>query len=379
MPLYPFIQALFYRSPMSLNDFFINGKLVNVFLSLALLVLIFFVAAKLFTPFPAISLTLTAAFGLYVFKSGYFMVELLYYTLSSMAYLLLCLMLIKPSVKLGMAAGVILGLAHLSKASVLPALLLFIGVYVAKEVFFLYSQFKSHSLNLREILSALTPRLAGVGLVVIFYLIVISPYIIESKKIYGSYFYNVNSTFYMWYDSYEEAIQGTIAHGDRIGWPDMPDKDIPGPLKYFREHGFLEIWERIKYGSHWQLENLRYQYGFFNYPILFMGFALILLLLNVNKNLSLFREKFPLILFSVLYFALYILLYIWYSPIACLPRFIYALYVPLLFSVFAAAKSAVTDISLPLTKLANLTLLVMICVDIWYIISWGPFNRDFGS
>lgn len=379
MPLYPFIQALFYHPNMRWDDFFIRGKQVNIFLSLASLIFIFFIALKLFSLYPAITLTLTTAFGLYVFMSGYFMVELFYYTLSSMAYLLLCLMLVKPSTWLGVMSGITLGLAHLSKASILPAFLLFTGVYVAKELFFVSIQLKTRSLNSRESQSGLRSRLTSFAFVVVLYFMVISPYIIESKRTYGSYFYNVNSTFYMWYDSYEEAIQGTMAHGDRLGWPNMPDEDIPSLLKYFREHNFSDIWERIRYGSHWQLENLRYQYGFFNYTILFMAFALILLSLDLRRSLQLLGKFSPLVLFSVLYFALYVFLYIWYSPIACLPRFVNALYVPLLFSVFAVAKNMSSDTNLLLVKLANFTLLVMICIDIWYIISQGPFNRDFGS
>ena len=42
-------------------------------------------------------------------------------------------------------------------------------------------------------------------LVVATFLAVVFPYIQTSKRIYGQYFYNMNSTFVMWCDSRPEA------------------------------------------------------------------------------------------------------------------------------------------------------------------------------
>jgi hypothetical protein len=183
----------------------------------------------------------------------------------------------------------------------------------------------------------------------------------------------------MWYDSYEEAVQGTNAHGDNFGWPDMPPEEIPSPGKYFREHDLTDILERIRYGIHWQTENIRYQYSFFNYPAFFLAFIIIIFFMDLKGNLQIAKKYFPLLVFGLSYFAAYIFLYIWYSPIASLPRFIYALYIPFLFSIFVAAKAMSNEISLPIVKLSNLAVFLMIMIDIWYIVSQGPFYRDFGS
>jgi len=350
MPVYPYVQALFYKPDMSLDDFFVLGKQINIILSLVSLLVIFLVVQRFLPLYQSVNLTLLTAFGLYVFKSGYFMSELLYYTLGALAYLLLCALLIRPSIKLGIGAGVVLGIAHLTKASVLPALLLFIGVFISKELFALYFRWKNGLLNIEKEKSDLKVELVSLLLVMICFLSVISPYIIESKKNYGSYFYNVNSTFYMWNDSWEEALKGTIAHGDLEGWPDMPPEEIPSAIKYFQEHNLSQIMARIKYGIHWQLENLRYQYGFFNYPAVFLGFIIVFFLIDLKENLQLAKRYFPLLAFAVLYFVTYIGLYIWYSPISNLPRFIYALYIPFLLSAFIGTQKLSSKVSLPLIK-----------------------------
>ena len=54
------------------------------------------------------------------------------------------------------------------------------------------------------------------------FLAVLSPYLRTNKRVFGHYFYNVNTTFYMWYDDWPQASVGTIKHGDGVGWPAMP-------------------------------------------------------------------------------------------------------------------------------------------------------------
>ena len=38
----------------------------------------------------------------------------------------------------------------------------------------------------------------------------LGPYLSTSKRVFGQYFYNVNSTFYMWYDDWPHASVGTM-------------------------------------------------------------------------------------------------------------------------------------------------------------------------
>jgi len=103
------------------------------------------------------------------------------------------------------------------------------------------------------------------------------------------------------------------------------------------------------------------------------------LLFDLKMGFQLTRENFPLVIFSAGYFLGYLFLYIWYSPIANLPRFLYALYVPILFSLFILAQILRNKLTRPIVKTANLAIFLMICIDIWHTASYGPFFRDFGS
>ena len=45
-------------------------------------------------------------------------------------------------------------------------------------------------------------------------------------------FYNVNSEFYIWADSWEEIVDGVRANNDRIGWPTMDESELPSFFFY---------------------------------------------------------------------------------------------------------------------------------------------------
>src|SRR5205814_8740287 len=77
----------------------------------------------------------------------------------------------------------------------------------------------------------------------------IFPYIQTSKRIYDSYFYNVNSTFVMWCDSSTEAFEFLSAHGDKDQWREVPPDQRPSFQKYWREHSITQIAHRIWRGS----------------------------------------------------------------------------------------------------------------------------------
>jgi hypothetical protein len=378
MPVYPTILALFYKPELIVDAFFDIGKQVNIVLSLLSLPILFFIFYRFLPLHESVNLILMTAFGLYVFKSGYILVELLYYTLAAIGFILMVSIFIRPSIHLGVLTGLILGITHLTKASVLPAILLLVFTYLLKEVFITWHSSKRNHTRLDRNRSGKKTRINSVLMVVIVYLVTIAPYLIESKVHYGRFFYNVNSTFYMWYDSWEEAIEGTIAHGDQKGWPDMPPEEIPGPGKYIREHSLSDILARLKYGTNWQLQNIRYQYSFFNYPVFFLIIAIILILLRLKRSISFARSDLWLIIFIIGYITGYLLLFIWYSPIANSPRFIYSLFIPFLFSISVMMRRLADDISTPLIKLTNITILVMIIIDIWYITSQGPLFRDYG-
>lgn len=324
MPVYPFLQSLFHHQEMSDEEYFRRGKTVNIVLSVVLLVMIFAVLRKRIGEPGATALTLITAFTLFMFRAGWFQAELLYYFLSFLLFILYLDTLRSPTYLRAAAIGVLAGVAHLTKASVLPGLTLFVvclGIRVG------VSLARRHAANKPQLIMA--PLL-----VLALFLGVIYPYISTSKQYFGHYFYNVNSTFYMWYDSWDEAKRGTNAHGDTVSWPKMPADQIPSFARYLQQHTPSQIAYRIGRGFLIVGYVAWLSHGYLTYVFLFSCFAILLLIQHREELGSLADpDSSILVLFVALYFAAYLFLYIWYTPIAGGPRLTQSLFLPFMYAV----------------------------------------------
>ena len=374
MPVYPFLQSLFYRAGMTDEAFFTQGKYVNLVLSLFLLVGLAFIFSRFLSFLSSLNLILIISFLVFVFKAPFFQAELLFYFLSFCLFLLMWRLLQRVSWQLAILTGIVAGLAHLTKASILPGLVLFLVLATVKWgwVAVRSRHAPGDPVSSR---SALSPLL-GVLLVGVFFLITVFPYINTSKRIFGQYFYNVNSTFYMWYDSFEEAKHGTGAHGDDYGWPDMPPEEIPSISKYLREHTPEQIARRFVDGAVTVLGNTLPSYGYFKYILIYVCLFCIAILWSWQRAKQAVISNPILSLFLVFYFASYLLLYAWYTPIAPGNRFVLALFIPLMFTISYGLQTLLrsTQIGAGGTSVGallanNSAILVVVLVDIYFVLT----------
>jgi hypothetical protein len=373
MPVYPFLQSLFYRPGMSDAAFFTVGKYVNLVLSLFLLAGLAGIFRWYLPWLAALTLLLITAFTVFIFKAGFFQTELLFYFLNFCLFLLMIHLLQRNAWPLAILTGIVAGIAHLTKASILPGLALFLAVAGLRWGWVALQSRDSVQGGLpKRLLSNLLP----VALVGICFLITVYPYISTSKRVFGHYFYNVNSTFYMWYDSWEEAKQGTRAHGDRVGWPTMPLEEIPSLRKYLREHTSEQIVNRVVGGGQTVLNNVVNSYGYFKYIILYFILLVAAMFWSWRQVVQALRTNPLLYLFLVTYFVLYFLLCFWYAPIASGNRIILAQFLPLLFSLaygfhgllrsstIKAGKYCITP-----SAVATVVILLIVVVDIYFVLT----------
>ncbi|MFN2235040.1 MAG: hypothetical protein ACK2U1_12510 [Anaerolineales bacterium] len=345
MPIYPGLLSFFYRQEMTNKEYFQLGKDIGIVIALLASALTFFVFRRVSTTLDACVATLVTMFTVFSYKAAYFQADVLFYGINLLLFYLYIRLIRKPQLGTAALAGITAGIGHLTKASILPALIL-AGLLVTlrgTDILWRNNQAaKSQSTPSDQVRHLLT-HLGYTAILLICFLVVVFPYIRTSKERFGQYFYNVNATFYIWYDSWQEVEQGTKAHGDRIGWPDMPEEQIPSFQKYIREHTTRQIADRFFQGLITLWESVTRSYGYAEFLLFYLIAIMLCISQNWAQTWSILRRANPwVILFVVGYFFGYISLYAWYTPIAEGNRFVLALYLPgmLVFqSLLSAAQS----------------------------------------
>lgn len=328
MPVFPFLLSHLYRQGMSEDEFLSRAQAFNINLSIAILAALFFIYRRHFPAYYSAALLAATAFGVFLYRAVFVQTEVLFYFLSFCLFLSLWRMLVAPSARLALWTGGVAALSHLTKASVLPGVALF-GIIAAAQI---VPGLRSNTATAAE---NRWRRPFLLALVLTTFLVGILPYITTSKQIFGQYFYNVNSTFYIWCDSWEEVKTLTRAHRDRFGWPAMPPDQIPSARKYWREHSISQISGRVAHGFVQILTNNAQPRGYYKYALAILATAVWVAWRRRSELRSLLVAQFYPALFVGLFLAGYLLLFAWYEPLSGHSRFLLSLFLPF---TFAASK-----------------------------------------
>lgn len=318
MPVYPFLLSLLYRPEMTETEFLVRAQVFTVNLSIFLLLLLFFIFRRFFPPLHSLALLAATAFGVFLYRAGRAQVEILFYFVSFCAFLLLLRMFARPGWWLAILAGVSTGLAHLTKASILPAL----GVWAV--VFFAHIVWSFRASPWR--------RLGMLAVTLAAFLVVVFPYIQTSKRIYGSYFYNVNSTFVVWCDSSTEAFEFLSAHGNKEEWRALPPEQLPSMQKYWRDHSVGQIAQRIVHGCLDLLTQNARVIAYYKFVAALVIVGAVLAARQSGRARELVAVNPGAAAFCLAFFGAYFLLYAWYDTITNDVRFVLSIFLPFVFA-----------------------------------------------
>jgi hypothetical protein len=275
-------------------------------------------------------------------------------------------MLIAPRWWLAVLAGATVAVAHLAKASVLPALAIWIAVSLAQILWNLRVRRDSGWNDAWR-------RVGMLMVVIATFLTVLFPYIRTSKRIYGQYFYNVNSTFVMWCDSSSEAWEFLSAHGDKDQWRSLPADQLPSFAKYWREHSVPQIVRRLTRGSLNLATQNAMLIGYYKFVVALIATGAVLWVRRSGRARQLLADKPFAALFCVLFFTGYFLLYAWYDTIVNDTRFVLSIFLPFVFaaSIFVLRMGrdrmiTLASRSLPFEQFFAGVLLALALIDVLY-------------
>lgn len=327
-PLYSALLALVYHPDLSREEYFERCKKLNIRLTLAGWILLLIPLLRRLRPPSALTVWLALGFTVFLFYAPYVKAEGIFYALSTWAFLCTLDVLFRPRVSTALLAGAVTALAQLTKESMLPGLWLFVAVQGVAVAVALTRQVRRKTRPLR--LHSIARRAATIPLVLLAFLVVVYPHIRVNERVFGHYFYNVNSYFYVWYDSWGEVVRGTRKYGDRVGFPNMPKENLPSARKYFETHTAEEIEARVVKGAVGTFENALRSHGFVDY-VAYAAVCGIVSLAFARRLRRFFVRRWPMALYGVGYFSGYFLLCTWFYSIHPGLRFVVMLVPPFLY------------------------------------------------
>lgn len=302
---------------------------VSIFSSAALLVVIGFIAFATLPMLPATVVTLFAMVGLFQAKASFVQSELAYSTLLFASWWVVCRVIHRPDWRWSGAAGALAGLAYWAKASAWPLMVAFVVAMVVRSVVMLRSGRDSagSSSSARGAHHLWGPGcVAGVGVAA--FLLITGPYLLDNHERFHRYFYNVNSTFFMWCDSWSEAKAFADAHDLAQRFPDAPPETIPSAWRYVKTHSVMQIAQRFVYGVR-ALSRLAFEAVYFKYVVVLGVFCLFVAWKRHRLRRAMTARDGVVLLFCAMVLLGYGASYAWYALVAYGDRFILSLVLPI--------------------------------------------------
>lgn len=279
MPFFNYYLSIFYNSELTELQNYYNLKTANLILTCILSFLFFL---KINRKFQNKFLLINLSFFILVIPIFALVHQLL---VESIFFLGFCLLLIyfeqfyeNPSILNSIKLGFAGTATYLLKYT---GLTVFFAISLFTLIFGLFN--KKRSLIKKFLVVFLT------------FFIIVSPYLYENYMNFNKHiFYNVNSEFYIWADSWEEIVDGVRANNDRIGWPTMDESELPSFSKYVSEHTLSDAVNRFIYGfkaigeDYFSLEKLGSHISFVTLAILLM----IIYIAFKNKTFNLLKPNY---------------------------------------------------------------------------------------
>ena len=331
MPIYPGLLSLMYRPGLSEEEFLRRAQIFNVNLSVVLLLLLFLVFQRFFPAKHALAMTSATAFGVFLYRAVNVQVEVLYYFISFCSFLLLLRMLVAPGWLLAVASGATVGLAYLTKASALPALWIWVLIFILQTG-------RQCQVQTGRRIQDLGHRIGLLLMVLVAFGCVTFSYLRQSEAIHGRYFFNVNSSFVMWCDSAPEGLRFLELYA-RDNGKSLSPAQIPSPAKYWREHSFGQIASRLAKGL-WDLAHLKAQLiGYYKFVMLMLVATVLCWFRWPQTTRELLAENLFPAMFCVSFVMVYLLLYAWYGAIVKDSRFVLSIFLPFMFAASLVTTS----------------------------------------
>ncbi|MFZ4764023.1 MAG: hypothetical protein ACOYMN_03640, partial [Roseimicrobium sp.] len=316
-------------------EFYPKARAFNIGLSVVLLLAMFLMLRRWLGNWFGVAFTLVAAFQLFILKASYVQPEVMQTALITVTVAWVMHALHVPTWKSALCAGVLLCLWHLTKANALVALGL-MGVTWGVKLLFASAMRERTAI----VVAGLTTLAA--------YVVPMSPYLYKSWQTFGDPFYNVQSKYYMWATDVDDkhglqrmGLDRNLATVDKNGdgKVDQPEL-LPSPGKYWREHSWKEIRDRLSRGTTNMFRAAYEEYTMLHlFQMLWAGVVVWAVARRWEQALAAWREWKWEILYVAALLYVFVYLFGWFTPLRVGPRLLNSISLMPIFCCMAATRA----------------------------------------
>lgn len=326
MPLIPILTSLVYDPDW--DTFVERASWAAVLSSMLVLVGVGAVAYCSLSVAEATAFTLIVAAAVFLPQASFVQADLAYYGLFFCMWWMMARLVHEPGVGRALAVGALLGVTYLTKASALLALPILLAVLAVKSAVSAWARRR----RMGGTPSILRPLIAGAVVTAVFSACT-SPYLLNNHARFGRFFYNVNTTFFVWCDNWRQAKGFMDEYQIDRRYPQAPAEAVPGPFNYWKTHAPRQIAQRLAYGC-WTLGKLAWEGPYAKYVVLLLLGCLALSVTRRAEAIRVWHEhRWPILLTTAM-LAGYFLAYAWYVVVAYGDRFVASLLLPAMFATF---------------------------------------------
>lgn len=310
-PLYPLALSTLWSPEQPRRRFFEAAKTLSIALAATSWLAVWPLVRRSSRLGTALAAWATIGMTAIVYYAPWVKAEAPFFVAQLAAFLLFARLLVRPTLGVAASAGFVLALAYLLKSSASIVLIAFLLALLLDSALALLTTRGAHSSRV----NGLVRRASMAAVAVAIFVAACFPFLVESKRKFGQFTYNVNSNFYMWYDNWAQAKRGTRAHGDREGWPKMSESKLPSARKYFASHSAPQIARRVAFGlrrSFWDMERRK----MVRYGGAFLLLALTLVATRFRAVRERARGRSSVLFFAGAFFFAHVLLSAWFYPLS---------------------------------------------------------------
>lgn len=342
------------------DEIFPTARRYSVFVSLVCL------AGMSVALLPWLGGWLTACFAavagaqLFILRASYVAPELLLISLTVIAIALVVEVLQRPRWWTALLAGLALYLWYMTKASAMLALAGFVGAVTVAFLFAGKGKRKPYAIAAVIVLGS-------------FFLPLI-PYLVESKKVFGSAMYNAQSRYYMWCQDAEEKrfLQKNRIDVTLVTFTPEQLENLPSASKYFREHDANHIINRVKVGMYIMFKDVLEEYpSTFFMLFTWMGIAMWATARTFRRTVDGVKKNWVSVVYGGVLMLLYCMIFGWFVVLEVGPRVILSVcLIPLFFSM------AITHYNLrgEVEVIRGTRVSVEKLVALLFLVAWGIFS-----